>query len=116
MSALSTFSSDTHIFCARCARATMSLATACRKQAPEAGVATYLISGAGGLTVQTVAVLFARADSARQRRCRTGTAYGISSATRCAGLGGAPVVAHPPRRAWGKPFYFAKPGVRRKGI
>ncbi|MDZ7593207.1 MAG: hypothetical protein U0932_01020 [Thiobacillus sp.] len=56
---------------------------------------------------RTVAVLFARADSIY----KTLPGCDVWDAVRDARTwpGGAPVVAHPPCRGWGKLFYFAKP-------
>lgn len=55
----------------------------------------------------TVAVLFARADSVY----KTLPGVDVWDEARDARKwpGGCPVVAHPPCRAWGKLFYFAKP-------
>lgn len=59
------------------------------------------------MMARTVAVLFARADSIY----KTLPGCDVWDAVRDARTwpGGAPVVAHPPCRGWGKLFYFAKP-------
>ena len=62
----------------------------------------------------TVAVLFARADSIYKTMPECDV-YDIERDART-WPGGCPVVAHPPCRAWGKLFYFAKPRAGEKEL
>lgn len=64
--------------------------------------------------MRTVAVLFARSDS--HYKALPGTdVFDIERDART-WAGGAPVVAHPPCRAWGKLRYFAKPRPDEKDL
>ena len=62
----------------------------------------------------TVAVLFARSDSV-YKTMRGTDVYDIDRDAR-KWQGGAPVVAHPPCRAWGSLRYFAKPRPDEKAL
>ena len=62
----------------------------------------------------TVAVLYARPNSI-YKRLEAADVWDMERDARC-WPGGAPVVAHPPCRAWGRLRHFAKPRPDEKGL
>jgi hypothetical protein len=65
-------------------------------------------------STRTVAVLFARADS--HYKALPGVDVWDIERDALKWPGGHPVVAHPPCRAWGKLYYFAKPRPGEKDL